>query len=447
MPKLKICLFFGVIIVLSLLSLSYSQNQSFVTTKGKLVVAPNGKELKLKGINLGNWLEPEGDMFKFKTASSPRKIYEVFNELIGPDAAKIFWEQFRENYITEKDIKYIKGKGFNSVRVPFNYKLFVNEDFSSDCSHPGFNYLDKVINWCNKYKIYVILDMHCAPGGQTGANIDDSWGYPYLFESAKSQNLTIKIWKEIADRYKDEKFVLGYDLLNEPIAPYFDTAKINLLLEPLYKKITKAIREVDPNHIIILGGAQWDSNFKVFGKPFDSKLIYTFHKYWSDTTQSVIQEYIDFRKQYNVPIWLGESGENKMEWISSFRRLLDKNDIGWSFWTFKRLDTDRSIVSINAPEFILPDALKRAGTTETEAVIKALEQTNIETSTSLHFMFTSSHDVMVGTNNPSNPSNDFTIMCMFQWQNGRMVPVYPNQIMQTAGANYEYPPWKGPWSK
>jgi len=350
MQIFKAYLIYCIVILSSLISNSYSQENGFVTTKGKLIIDPNGNELMLKGINLGNWLEPEGYMFKFKNASSPRKIYEVFNELIGSDAAKNFWINFRENYIKEEDIKFIKDHGFNSVRVPFNYKLFVNEDFSSDCTHPGLTNLDKVIKWCSNYKIYVILDMHCAPGGQTGDNIDDSWGYPYLFESAESQNLTIKIWKEIADCYKNEKYVLGYDLLNEPIAPYFDTEKLNLLLEPLYKKITTAIRGVDQNHIIILGGAQWDSNFKIFGKPFDSKLIYTFHKYWSNTTQSVIQEYIDFRDKYNVPIWLGESGENKMEWISSFRRLLEKNDIGWCFWTFKRLDTDRSIVSINQPQ-------------------------------------------------------------------------------------------------
>jgi hypothetical protein len=191
--------------------------------------------------------------------------------------------------------------------------------------------------------------MHCAPGGQTGANIDDSWGYPYLYENVESQNLTAKIWKELAIRYKDEPYVFGYDLLNEPIAPYFNSNKLNPLLEPLYIKITNAIRTVDTNHIVILGGAQWDSNFKIFGKPFDSKLIYSFHKYWSDTSQSVIQEYIDFRNKYNVPIWLGESGENTMKWIASFRTLLENNDIGWCFWTYKRLDTDRSIVSINLP--------------------------------------------------------------------------------------------------
>ncbi len=328
---------------------SFSQNK-FISTDGKIIVGFNGNELRLKGINIGNWLEPEGYMFKFNKAESSRKILEVFNEAIGPNAAEIFWNTFRENYITENDIKFIKDCGFNSIRVPFDYKLFTGIDFYSNCAQPGFKLLDNVINWCSKYKIFVILDMHCAPGGQTGANIDDSWGYPYLYENAESQNLTIKLWEEIAKRYKDEKYVLGYDLLNEPIAPYFDTEKLNAMLEPLYIRITKAIRTVDKNHIVILGGAQWDSNFDIFHKPFDPKLVYTFHIYWSDTTQSVIQKFIDFRNKYNVPIWLGESGENTMQWISSFRKLLDNNDIGWCFWTFKRLDTDRSIVSINQPD-------------------------------------------------------------------------------------------------
>lgn len=117
-------------------------------------------------------------------------------------------------------------------------------------------------------------------------------------------------------------------------------------MEPVYKKIIAAVREVDTNHVVILGGAQWDSNFKVFGKPFDSKSIYTFHKYWSDTTQSVIQEYIDFREQNNVPIWLGESGENSDMWINSFRNLLEKNNTGWCFWPYKKLDATTCMVSI-----------------------------------------------------------------------------------------------------
>jgi hypothetical protein len=327
-----------------------SQNNGFVTVKGKKILLPNGKELLLKGINIGNWLELEGYMFKFKRAESSRKIYELFNEIIGPTKAAKFWNEYRKNYITEKDIEFIKEQGFNSIRIPFDYKLFSGIDFSSKCLKPGFKLLKDVIGWCHKNKIYAILDMHCAPGGQTGANIDDSWGYPYLYGDKESEELTIKIWKEIADRYKEEKYVLGYDLLNEPIAPYLDYERLNRALEPLYIRITNAIRSVDRNHIIIIGGAQWDTNFKIFGKPFDSKIIYTFHKYWCDTSQSVIKEYLEFRDRYDVPILLGESGENKMQWVDSFRRLMEENNIGWCFWTFKRLDSDRCIVSITQPE-------------------------------------------------------------------------------------------------
>jgi len=94
--------------------------------------------------------------------------------------------------------------------------------------------------------------------------------------------------------------------------------------------------------------------------------------------------------------------------------------------------------------FILPDAIERAGTIETEAVIKALEETSVETSSAENFVFTSSHDVMMGEN-PNNPDADYALVMYFQWQNGKMVPVYPKKIMEEAGATYTYPPWSGPW--
>ena len=344
-------LFLSLLIILLLSGIAFPQENNFVSTNGKEIIY-QGKPVLLKGINLGNWLEPEGYMFKFKTASSYRLINDVISELIGPvDAAK-FWQTFRGQYITKADIKLIKESGLNSVRVPFDYKLFLSDQHPGVWYDEGFKLLDNVITWCKEYNVWVILDLHCAPGGQTGDNIDDGYGYPFLFENTESQNLTAELWKKIADRYKNESIVLGYDLLNEPIAPFFNTEELNKNLEPVYKKITSAIREVDTNHIVILGGAQWDSNFKIFGKPFDSKSIYTFHKYWSDTTQSVIQEYIDFRNQNNVPIWLGESGENKDQWISSFRSLLERNNIGWCFWPYKKLDARTCMVSITkTPEF------------------------------------------------------------------------------------------------
>ncbi|MBV8855494.1 MAG: glycoside hydrolase family 5 protein [Acidobacteria bacterium] len=321
----------------------------FVTTRGREFVAPDGRPLLLKGINLGNWLLPEGYMFKFKTANSPRLIETVVNQLVGEAEARRFWKTYRDNYVTAEDIRFIKQSGFNSVRVPFNYRLFVTEGEPARLEGAGYELLDRVVGWCRREGLYVILDMHAAPGGQTGDNIDDSFGYPFLFESAEAQDLTVNLWRKLAARYAQEPAVLGYDLLNEPVAHYFDAAHFNPRLEPLYKKIVAGIREVDKNHVVFLGGAQWDTNFKVFGPPFDGRVAYTFHKYWMEVKQEAVQEYVDFSRKYGVPVWLGESGENKDEWVASFRELLERNRIGWCFWPYKKLDAASCIVSINKP--------------------------------------------------------------------------------------------------
>jgi endoglucanase len=337
-----------IVLFLSLLPSAEAQSR-FVSTRGKQFVTSDGKPLLLKGINLGNWLLPEGYMFKFKTANSPRLIETVINQLVGEDEARRFWKSYRDNYITRDDILFLKQSGFNSVRVPFNYRLFVSKDDPQRLEGDGYELLDRVVSWCKQEGLYVILDMHAAPGGQTGDNIDDSWGYPFLFESAESQDLTVRIWQKIAARFHNEPTVLGYDLLNEPIATYFNADYFNPKLEPLYRKIVAGIRAVDKNHIIFLGGAQWDNNFKVFGQPFDNKLAYTFHKYWMEVNQEAIQEYVSFRDKYNVPIWMGESGENTDEWIASYKTLLERNEIGWCFWPYKKIDGTSCITSINRP--------------------------------------------------------------------------------------------------
>jgi endoglucanase len=327
-------------------SVVHPQQSSFVTTNGQNIITPDGKPILLRGINLGNWLVPEGYMFKFTNTNSPQRINEAFNQLLGPEVTKKFWKQYRDNYITKEDISFIKKSGLNSIRVPFNYRLFVSEDQIQRFEGPGMEMLDRVVKWCSEENLYVILDMHCAPGGQTGDNIDDSYGYPYLFESEEAQQLTIDLWKSIAQRYANAQIIIGYDLLNEPIATYFDASKFNSKLEPFYKRIVSAIRDVDQNHIIFLGGAQWNNNFKVFGEPFDKKLVYTYHKYWCDTTQAMVQEYADFANKYNVPIWMGESGENTDRWIDSWRRLNEKNNFGWCFWPYKKMDAQSNMVSI-----------------------------------------------------------------------------------------------------
>lgn len=322
----------------------------FVSVRGKELVGSDGRPLILKGIGLGNWLLPEGYMWKFKATNSPRLIETALNQLVGEAEARRFWREYRERYVTARDIALIKRSGFNSVRVAFDYRLFVSETDPPRLEGPGYELLDRLVGWCRREGLYVVLDLHAAPGGQTGDNIDDSFGYPFLFESEESQDLTVRLWQKLATRYRDETAVAGYDLLNEPIPHFFDTAYFNPKLEPLYKRIVKGVRQVDRNHVLFLGGAQWDTNFKVFGPPFDPKLAYTFHKYWMDVKQDAVQEYVDFRDRYDVPVWLGESGENTDEWVASFRSLLERNRIGWCFWPYKKMESASGVVSVGKPE-------------------------------------------------------------------------------------------------
>jgi len=322
--------------------------RNYVYVEGKDIYSPGGEILHLKGVNLGNWLLPEGYMFKMWDCNSPRKIDQAIRELIGNSAATAFWEAFLENYITEADIQWLSEAGVNIVRLPINYRLLTHDDYMGRDYH-GYTYVDNAVRWCEKNNIYVLLDLHAAPGGQTGENMDDGDGYPWLMVDEGMKQKTCDIWKDIASRYAQNKTVIGYNLLNEPVADYFDSDGLKQNLEPLYRRITKAIREVDENHIIFIGGAVWETDFSIFSEPFDDQLVYIFHQYRVPAVQRQIQPFIDFREEHNVPILLGESGENEDDWVRDFRQLLDDNEIHWTFWTYKKMDDTRGMMNYDQP--------------------------------------------------------------------------------------------------
>ena len=315
--------------------------ESFVRIDGQNLVRPDGSKLFIKGTNLGNWLNPEGYMFGFGKTNSARFINEMFCQLVGPDYTAKFWKAFKDNYITRQDVEFIASTGANTIRLPFHYKLFTDEDYMGlTVAQDGFARVDSVVNWCRDNGLYLILDMHDAPGGQTGDNIDDSYGYPWLLESEESQQLFCDIWKKIANYYKNEPVILGYELINEPIAPYFDNMdELNAKLEPLHKRAVKAIREVDQNHIVLIGGAQWNGNFKPFhDATYDDKLMYTCHRYGGEPTKAAIQTIINFRDSVNLPMYMGEIGHNTDEWQAAFCRTMEENNIGYTFWPYKKVD-------------------------------------------------------------------------------------------------------------
>ncbi len=313
----------------------------FVHVEGHNLIKPDGTKLYIQGTNLGNWLNPEGYMFGLSRTNSAWMIDLMIKEAVGPDFAADFWRLFKDNYITREDIAFIKQQGANTIRLPFNYKLFTDEDYMGlTHGQDGFARIDSVVTWCRDNGLYLILDMHDCPGGQTGDNIDDGHGYPWLFESETSQKLFCDIWQKIAARYKEEPVILGYELANEPIAHYFENKEeLNKKLEPLYMRAVKAIREKDANHIILLGGARWNSDFYMFSNwAFDNNIMYTCHRYGGEATAEAIKDYIDFRDKTGLPMYMGEIGHNTNEWQAEFVRVMKDNNIGYTFWPYKKID-------------------------------------------------------------------------------------------------------------
>jgi endoglucanase len=331
-----------------------SKAVDFLRTQGQNIVDENGNAVLLRGVGLGNWLLPEGYMWKFgDRGDRPRKIEAVVNELIGTQSAERFWLEYRRNYITETDIQRIAELGFNSVRPALNARRFLTESENPTYVPEGFELLDNLIKWCKKYNVYVIIDMHGAPGGQTGANIDDSLhDQAELFTNPQNQDRLVDLWEKIANRYKNEPIVVAYDLLNEPLPQRTGAfEKYKDQLEPLYRRLTQAIRAVDKRHMITLEGADWANNWSIFTERFDDNLFYQFHYYCWDRPDNLksIAHYISMREKLDAPIWVGETGEkgNTIYWGTT--QYFEANNIGWSFWPWKKMDANNGPYSIKKP--------------------------------------------------------------------------------------------------
>lgn len=331
-----------------------SARKDFLRVEGTRVVDSRGQEFRIRGTNLGCWLNPEGYMFHFPAqAASASQIDQGIRQLCGPQYADSFWRRYVDAFIGEEDIAYLASAGVNTLRLPLHWKMFTDDPYL--CFGPasdGFTLLDRVVDWCRRYGIRLILDMHCCPGGQTGDNIDDSDGYPWLFREEASQDVLVDIWKRIASRYRKEPVILGYDFMNEPVAHYFsDKEELYVLCTRLYQRLCREVGRIDGNHILIIGGVNWNGRFTPFeGVDFGENILFECHIYKCPPGVGSIRSFLRFRESSGKPMYMGETGENTDDWVRSFRETLDANEMGWTFWTYKKLDNPRGFLSIRRPE-------------------------------------------------------------------------------------------------
>lgn len=335
-------------------------DNDFLHAQGRWIVDGSRNRVILRGIGLGNYHLIEPYMWGINSAKDYKSdtqsaILSSFVQLTDEETVNAFMNEYRKNYMSEADVKFLKESGFNSIRLPMHYNLFIEEVAdNNNFKEAGFTILNELLNWCEKYEIYLILDMHAVPGGQsTDKAISDQYS-PGLWDgnangtSQQYQTKLIALWKEIARRYADEKWIGGYDLINEIM--YYPDRDISREIRSLYERLISAIRETDKKHLIFIEGNGYANDFSGLTPPWDDNMAYSFHRYWCGNTQSSIQWMLDIRNTCGAPVWMGESGENSNTWFTEAVELLEQHEIGWAWWAYKKLDNISGLVSIPGPE-------------------------------------------------------------------------------------------------
>ncbi|MEO7278089.1 MAG: cellulase family glycosylhydrolase [Sphingomicrobium sp.] len=335
----------------------------FLSTRGTQIVDGTGKRVILRGMGLGGWMLQEGYMLKLGELGQQHVIHQRLAQLAGQAAVDEFQKAWLDHQMTKRDMDALGRWGFNSVRLPMHYALFLDPDAPAGTdrwNEDGFARVDALLSWAATNHMWVILDLHAAPGGQ-GTDLaiaDRDPAKPSLWDSAENQRRTVALWGEIARRYADNPWVGGYDLLNEPNWDFDGPQsgqtggpnsghgcndKRNAPIAALYRRITTAIRKHDRNHLIVIEGNCWGNNYAGITPDWDSNLVLSFHKYWNANTDTSITSALALRRTTGRPIWLGESGENSNGWYRDAIALVERHDIGWSWWPLKKIGVNNPL--------------------------------------------------------------------------------------------------------
>lgn len=353
-------------------------------TEGAHIVNESGQKIILNGVNLGGWLVQEGYLLGGDASNKAQyNIKEMlYQEGKTSEEIEEFYKSWRDNFITKSDIEYIYSLGFNCIRLPMHYELFLTSGqrsvrneviwdrtkyesycvqleawnaegvlFNSDTE--GFALIDKVVDWAKSKKMWVILDLHAAPGGQSSeATITDAFFPMDFWYKTFNQDITRKLWKVIAERYKDESTIAMFEVLNEP------NAGDNTWVRDFYNRIIGDIRSTGDEHIILLNGNQMGNNYwEMTPDKFTDNinLVYSVHRYLgvgdhseNDITDTESDPYVcrklgnlvNFRKAYNVPFWVGETGENTDDVMNGNKKALESIGVGYCHWTYKRFNEE-----------------------------------------------------------------------------------------------------------
>ncbi|RTQ48980.1 carbohydrate-binding protein [Hymenobacter gummosus] len=381
-----------------------AQQMSRLAARGPQIVNAQGQPVVLRGVNVGGWLLQESYILKTDTLDCQRRIQQGLLRTMPEKDVEEFYRQYRAGFVTKADIDFIAKQGFNCVRLPFHYDLFLTQQqrwartkalqspksdaaltayvqtlsqwydagqlFTDLDQLDGIRAIDNVLGWCAADQLYVVLDLHAAPGGQgTDPNINDNFRPLDLWKrrDAKGrliyQDVTVRLWEQLARRYKNDPRIAMYDLINEPhnLNAEHGLSADNQELSAFYSRLIDAVRAQKDEHLLLLEGNGYGNEYtnltpdklRVKDK---TGLVYNSHRYWCPNDAqaadpnpnqiNLVRNLAAFRDRWQVPVWVGETGENSNEWFAAAVQQLNAQNIGWCHWNLKRVDAGTSFLRV-----------------------------------------------------------------------------------------------------
>ncbi|MEM9294636.1 MAG: cellulase family glycosylhydrolase [Planctomycetota bacterium] len=339
---------------------------SWVSAQGTRFADEDGETVILRGCNTGNWLLLEMWMLAIDHGqfADQHSFEQNLVDRFGPDEAHRLMEVYREHWMTPRDFEMIRSFGFNVIRLPFNYRLLEDDTNPGVLKPDAFKWLDRGIAMAEDAGLYVILDMHGVPGGQSKDHPTGRVDQNLLWEDPVYAERTAWLWGQIAKRYRDRASIAGYDVINEPYGDF--GTDVRPKLGPIFNQIYRAIRAEDRRHIVFAPAPLW-GGFGFYGNPADNgwtQVAFTEHHYpglFGDNpekaTHGVFINHVLPAKQRDleaagVPMFIGEWNPVFEDWGGGdlMRRYFDEYAArGWAatIWSYKILHQRGGVIDDN----------------------------------------------------------------------------------------------------
>jgi endoglucanase len=317
--------------------------------QGDAVVDAEGARVPLRGVGLGGWMNMENFITGYPANESAMR--EAVASVLGRDRAERFFDRLLDRFFTGEDAQLLAELGVTCVRLSINHRHFERDEQPFALLDAGFERLDGAIRACGDHGIYTVIDLHAVPGSQNqhwhsdnATHVAAFWRHPHF------QDRVVNLWRALAERYRDEDWVAGYNLLNEPGDPS------GTVVGPFHDRLVAAVREVDPDHIVFVDGNTYSTDFSIFGEPYENA-IYACHDYAAagmsfgdghpgyDTLEETFLKRTRYQRETGTPIWVGEFGpvytgdagrdEQRYQILADQLEIYDRHGAGWSIWTYK----------------------------------------------------------------------------------------------------------------